>query len=354
MNAMTLIRAGEVERPVRFTGSWRTYLPIVLTNLALTIVTLGIYRFWAKARERRYLWANTRLLDGELEWSGTGSEMLIGFLFALPVFVPIIIAVGVGVPVAAAKLPWHWIAAVAVAAYAIFYFFVSFARYRALRYRLGRTWWHGIRGGGSQSGLHYAAKALGWYGAAALSVGILFPWTQARLWNERWRSMSFGSIPIEANMTTEAVRLSWAAVWICFIVGNAVLTLITIPGIVVYGPGAPQLVLPLLIYAAMGLAYLGFLAAFYRSAVEGLTYGGLTFTLEADFNDWLLFTFRTILLTVATLGVAILFYSYRKWRFLVTRLEIHGDLDLVALERSTLRGTRDAEGFADAFDIGAF
>lgn len=354
MNAITTIRAADLGQAVRFTGSWRTYLPIALTNLALTIVTLGIFRFWAKARERRYLWANTRLLDGELEWSGTGAEMLIGFLFALPVFVPIIIAVGIGVPVAAAKLDWYWIAAVAVAAYAIFYFFVSFARYRALRYRLGRTWWHGIRGGGDQSGLGYALKALGWYAAAGLTLGILFPWTQAKLWNERWRSMSFGSIPIEAAMTTEATRLSWAAVWICFIGGNAVLTLITIPGIVVYGPGAPQLVLPLLIYAAMGLAYLGFLSAFYRSAVEGLSYGGLTFTLEADFNDWLVFYFKTALLTIGTLGIAILFYSYRKWLFLVSRLEIHGDLNLVMLERSRLRGSRDAEGFADAFDIGAF
>lgn len=354
MNAVTMIKAGDLKDAVRFTGSWRGYLGIALTNLALTIVTLGIFRFWAKARERRYLWANTRLLEGELEWSGTGSEMLIGFLFALPVFIPIIIAVGIGVPVAAAKLPWYWIAAVAVAAYAIFYFFVSFARFRALRYRLGRTWWHGIRGGGSESGLGYAAKALGYYAAAALSLGILFPWTQAKLWNQRWQSMSFGSIPIEAAMTTETIRLSWAAVWICFTIGNAVLTLITIPGIVVYGPGAPQLVLPLLIYAAMALAYLAFLSAFYRSAIDGLSYGELTFTLDADFNDWLVFYFKTILLTIGTLGVAMLFYSYRKWLFFVSRLEVHGDLDLLVLERSALRGPRDAEGFADAFDIGAF
>jgi uncharacterized membrane protein YjgN (DUF898 family) len=36
-----------------FEGSWREYAPIAFTNLLLTIVTLGIYRFWATTRTRR-------------------------------------------------------------------------------------------------------------------------------------------------------------------------------------------------------------------------------------------------------------------------------------------------------------
>ena len=54
-------------RAIQFTGSWREYLPIAVTNLLLTVVTLGIYRFWALARERRYLWSRTRLINDELE-----------------------------------------------------------------------------------------------------------------------------------------------------------------------------------------------------------------------------------------------------------------------------------------------
>jgi hypothetical protein len=30
---------------VRFTGSWREYLPIAATNVLLTILTLGVYGF---------------------------------------------------------------------------------------------------------------------------------------------------------------------------------------------------------------------------------------------------------------------------------------------------------------------
>ena len=46
---------GGADEAFDFVGSWREYLPIALSNFALTVVTLGIYRFWAKARTRRYL-----------------------------------------------------------------------------------------------------------------------------------------------------------------------------------------------------------------------------------------------------------------------------------------------------------
>ena len=65
-----------------FSGSWKEFAPIALTNLLLTIVTLGIYRFWAKTRERRYLWSHTRFIDDTLEWTGTGKELFIGFIMA--------------------------------------------------------------------------------------------------------------------------------------------------------------------------------------------------------------------------------------------------------------------------------
>ena len=49
MDAMTSV---EPERAIRFTGTWREYLPIAATNVLLIIVTLGIYRFWATARQQ--------------------------------------------------------------------------------------------------------------------------------------------------------------------------------------------------------------------------------------------------------------------------------------------------------------
>jgi uncharacterized membrane protein YjgN (DUF898 family) len=45
-------------RSIEFTGNWREYLPIAATNALLIICALGLYRFWASARQRRYLVAH--------------------------------------------------------------------------------------------------------------------------------------------------------------------------------------------------------------------------------------------------------------------------------------------------------
>lgn len=71
------------ESAFAFEGNWREYAPIAFTNLLLTIVTLGIYRFWATARTRRYLWSRSRFVDEHLEWTGTGKELLVGFLLVM-------------------------------------------------------------------------------------------------------------------------------------------------------------------------------------------------------------------------------------------------------------------------------
>src|SRR5690606_18489998 len=68
-----------------FDGTWQEFAPIAFTNLLLTIVTLGICRFWATTRERQYFWSRTRFVDERLEWAGTGMELFIGFLLVLVV-----------------------------------------------------------------------------------------------------------------------------------------------------------------------------------------------------------------------------------------------------------------------------
>ena len=49
---------------VEFTADAGEYFRIWIVNLALTIVTLGIYSAWAKVRKRRYFYGHTRI-DGE-------------------------------------------------------------------------------------------------------------------------------------------------------------------------------------------------------------------------------------------------------------------------------------------------
>jgi hypothetical protein len=47
-------------------------------------------------------------------------------------------------------------------------------------------------------------------------------------------------------------------------------------------------------------------------------------------------------------------WGYFRWKFTSDRLELFGTVDLDRLKQSETTAPKDAEGFADAFDIGSF
>ena len=55
----------------------------------LLMVTLGIYRFWLMTDVRRFLWSNTEIAGEALEYTGTPLELLIGFLVAVAILIPV-------------------------------------------------------------------------------------------------------------------------------------------------------------------------------------------------------------------------------------------------------------------------
>ena len=58
-------------------------------GLLLMLPTLGLYRFWLTTAKRRFYWQNTLIGGDRLEYTGSPLQLLIGFLFALGVFLPI-------------------------------------------------------------------------------------------------------------------------------------------------------------------------------------------------------------------------------------------------------------------------
>ena len=205
MDAPTSAAAGS-GRAIEFTGNWREYLPIAATNALLIIATLGIYRFWATARQRRYLWSRTHVIDDSLEWTGTGKEMFVGFLIVLAILIPFFLFIQFLFPAMVARGK----EAAAIGVFTLFYialiYLGGFARFRALRYRLSRTWWHGIRGGSNDPGWNYGGEYLGRYAVTFMSLFIVFPWAATRLWNSRWNAMSFGPLQFRADLNARGAE----------------------------------------------------------------------------------------------------------------------------------------------------
>jgi uncharacterized membrane protein YjgN (DUF898 family) len=66
---------------------------IFLSNLLWTLLTLTVFRFWAKTRMRRYLWSRTSLNGDRFEYTGTGGELFVGFMIVMPIYLAFIFAV---------------------------------------------------------------------------------------------------------------------------------------------------------------------------------------------------------------------------------------------------------------------
>jgi uncharacterized membrane protein YjgN (DUF898 family) len=348
----------------QFFGEWTEFLPIALTNLLLTIVTLGIYRFWAQARTRRYLWSRTHFIDDSFEWTGTGLEMLIGFLLVMAVLLPIFLFFNFGFQ--ALVLRGHFLIAtvIALVLYLGIFYLINLARFRALRYRLSRSFWHGIRGGSDDAGWDYAWSGIWRMGLGFLVFGLMVPWAMITLWNQRWSQMSYGPYQFEANASPSGLFGRWLLIYLAPVVFFAAIGLFAQDLAVL---GNPQTANPATVksaviailagffgmYLVILLLSLSYYAAFFRHVAGATSVAGLNFEFTARTRDWLLLILGNVALVIVTLGIGLIFLPYRNWAFAVSHLHAHGDVDFEQLTQSQTRAPGEAEGLADAFDIGA-
>jgi uncharacterized membrane protein YjgN (DUF898 family) len=168
------------DKSFRYSGQSAPLFRLAFVTGLLTLVSFGVYRFWAKTRLRKYIWSSVSIDGDAFEYTGTGLEKLLGFLVALVFLalylgtIQLILAfVGLGmvgqtpaVPAVFASLSLSFMAVLP---------FVPFAMYRARRYRMVRTRLRGIRFGMDGAAWGYALRALGHYVLTAISLGLLLP-----------------------------------------------------------------------------------------------------------------------------------------------------------------------------------
>lgn len=174
---------------VRFLGTRRGYWRLLLRGAALLMVTLGIYRFWLLTDIRRFLWSNTEIAGETLEYTGTPLELLIGFLIAIAILVPVyaglfLAALDLGV---VGRLS-------GVLAFAALAWLGQYAIYRARRYRLTRTVYRGLRFHQEGSAWSYAFRAIAWWALTAASFGLAYPFQLASLERYKMRHSFYGNL----------------------------------------------------------------------------------------------------------------------------------------------------------------
>ncbi len=181
--------SGEPAGGIRFVGVRRDYWRLLTRGAGLLIVTLGIYRFWLMTDVRRFLWANTVIVDDALEYLGTPLELLIGFLAAIAILIPIY----AGFFLAALDLgPLGQLSG--VIGFLALFVLGQYAIYRARRYRLSRTVYRGLRFHLEGSAWLYAFRAIAWWIATLLTLGLAYPFQLASLERFKMRHTYYGDL----------------------------------------------------------------------------------------------------------------------------------------------------------------
>ncbi len=176
-------------KQVLFTGSRDEFRKLVTRGAALELITAGFYRFWLATDMRRHAWSHTEVDGDAFEYTGRARELLIGFLIAMAILVPIyLVYFVIGIEAERAQ------AFASFPIFLFFYMFGQFAVYRARRYRLTRTIWRGVRFWMDGSGWSYAWRATLWGALVSLTLGLAWPWREAALERYKMRHTYYGDL----------------------------------------------------------------------------------------------------------------------------------------------------------------
>jgi uncharacterized membrane protein YjgN (DUF898 family) len=174
---------------LRFVGDRGDYWRLMIRGGVLQAITLGIYRFWLFTDMRRFLWASTAVEGETLEYTGTPVELLIGFLLAISILVPVYALLFV------ASLELGILSALSgVVAFVGLAGFGQYAVYRARRYRLTRTVFRGLRFHQAGSAVRYAVRAMLWWIPIGLTLGLASSWATANLECYKMRNTFYGNL----------------------------------------------------------------------------------------------------------------------------------------------------------------
>ena len=351
--------AGVAER-LEYDGSGADLAMIAATNAIATLATFGIYRFWGKTRVRRYLWSRIGWRGDQGEYSGTGMELLRGFLVVLPVLallfgssIWIQMVSGVGDPV-------YWI--LEFVSILVFLFLIFVAAYLARRYRLSRTEWRGIRFAQDGSSIRYALLVLGWSVVVVLSLGTAYAVLRTRLQHYRTTHTSFGNRRFRFEGRAAALLKTWLLAW-------------------------------LFLLPSLGLTYWWYRVREFRYFAQTTHCGAFSFRSEFRLRSVILFLIAgwlSILFAMACLGLGLyalavnappgdpgptlllgyvvafaialpvigalrmLFLVHPMVREIAGSTSIIGEEDYAAIAQSRHASPRRGEGLADALDVGAF
>lgn len=350
---------------------------IFFVNLLYSILTLGVFRFWARTRTRRYIFSRMNLLGDGFEYTGTGGELFKGFLI---VFFLILLPFGI--------LPQYFMESIILSNPALgvglsvsqgLFFAALFpvAIFRTNKYLLSRVNWRGIRFSQTGATFGYWWRWVVLWVLMPLTLGLIYPVRDKILTSYLVNNARFGSQAFSMHMKSSHLYPAFfiaivtaivALVFVHAIIGFAFLdefkllfegfkdeegqsTIKPIFAIkmtfLLFGMGLLSNVIMLMAKSIYDYYFLSEAVAYSKLGVAGF---------RAEFTYWAYtkFSLVNIFLMIISLGLAYPFIVCRYMNFISRYLETDGLESFektIQIERDELKA---GEGLADAMDVGVF
>ncbi|MEM7219225.1 MAG: YjgN family protein [Pseudomonadota bacterium] len=212
--------------PFRFSGDGASFFRLWIVNLALTLVTLGIYSAWAKVRTNRYFYGHTSVAGSAFEYHAEPLVILRGRLIAVGVLV-------------AYTLISNFFPLFGLLVLLALMVMLPFIVVRSMRFNAQMTSWRGIRMRflGEVDGAFGAY--IGWPTLGLFSMGLLWPFAWFKKAEFGVNNHRLGATPFRMTATAGSFyRLAM------------MFTLISVPLFLLFGWLAADLFGPLLDAAA--------------------------------------------------------------------------------------------------------
>lgn len=299
-----------------FHGTGGGLFKIQVVNWILSMVTFGIYYFWAKTNERRFLWEQTSFTGDRFFYHGTGKELFKGMMIFNLLFIAL--AAGLAVvekmlgPQMAGVVNGVLVLAILVAIPAILV--------GAYRYRLSRTAWRGIRFSfrGSRK------EAIGLYVKGFLltlfTLGLYWPYFAIAKRTFWMRNSHFGNQSVQYEGDGKDIFTQF------------MISILLVP----------------LTFGIYWFWYQAFLARYNWSRTR---FAGGTFNFGATGGQMLTLNLVNMLLLVVTLGLAYPWVVVRNLNFVTQHLTIDANMRLDKVVQDAKQSGALAEGAADGMDI---
>ncbi|MBM3482218.1 MAG: DUF898 domain-containing protein [Alphaproteobacteria bacterium] len=353
-----------------YDGRGREVFGLVIGNAFLGLVTLGLNRFWARTRYRRYLWNHVSFAGDRLEYMGRPDELMVGLFATGAIFVPVFVALGLAIDLLSFSAP-PFAPLYQAGAFVLIFILGQLAAFRARRFRLSRTTWRGLRFHQDGSAFGYMLRWLGWTVLAIATAGLTLPFRNKSLYRYRMRHTWVGDQQLTYDDDSGSpwrLMPRWFLCWLLLgptlfmsyawyraaelrhIVARTRLGTVA-PTVVISGWRVLKIYfwpVVLAIVLVIGVSVLANWLLIYFIGADTFGYGLAD---RSKIPPWVQPLLQAVLVLLV-LGIVQQFLLHRELRAIGEALSLEGRLDAAVIRQSPVRPRRFGEGLADALDVG--